>query len=143
MKKINFIIYTFLLFLLGCNKPKFEAKDFIGVWKSDDGASITINKDGSCVLNNLNYNIINITVGEFEKLNTNGTWEISNEVNNGITGGVSTGLHISYKLIDREGKGGIDFYIRGQGLNENKPPWNLFVWSGDPDDNIKYEFIKQ
>ncbi len=141
MKKINFITYTFLLFFLGCNKPKFETKDFIGVWKADDGASIVINEDGTCKLNDLNNTIINISQKEIKKINAQGTWKKIDDVNSGITGGISTGIEFSYTLKNR--KGGSLFYISGQGFNESKPPWNLFVWSGDPDDNIKYEFTKQ
>lgn len=141
MKKTNFILYTFILLFLGCNEPKFETKDFIGVWKADDGASIVINQDGTCKLNDLNNTIINISQKEIKKINAQGTWKKIDDVNSGITGSISTGIEFSYTLMNR--KGGTLFYISGQGFNESKPPWNLFVWSGDPDDNIKYEFTKQ
>lgn len=142
MKAKCFII-GILLSLFGCKNPEFNSTDFVGTWKAEDGAVISINKDGSCDLNNLNYNIVNSAQDEYEKLNTFGTWKIINNINNGITGGISTGIDVTYNLMDREGKGGVEFYISGQGFSENKPPWNLFIWKGDPDDMIKYKFVKQ
>lgn len=140
--KQKHITIVFLLFLFSCNEPKFSDNDFVGIWKADDGAIISINKDGTCDLQNLNYNIVSIAKDSSTKLNSNGTWKIINDVSSGITGGINTGLHISYKLMDRAGNGGIEFYISGQGINQNKPPWDLFIWKGDPDEMTKYKFVK-
>ena len=41
------------------------------------------------------------------------------------------------------GQGEIIFFISGQGSNEDNPPWDLFIWKGDPDEMVKYKFIKQ
>lgn len=133
----------FVLSLFGCTENTFKDSDFVGVWKSDDGANIIINEDKTCVLNGLNNSIVGIAEAENEKLNTNGTWQIIQDVNSGITGGISTGIKISYNLMGRTGKGGIEFYISGQGISENKSPWNLFIWKGDPDEMVKYKFSKQ
>ncbi|MCW3466296.1 hypothetical protein [Chitinophaga nivalis] len=142
MMRVKYLMLVFGFFLLGCEEPKFETEDFIGVWKSNDNATITFNQDGTCILNNLNNAIISISKNENEKINSKGTWKILNNVNSGITGGKSTGVKISYNLMDRKGKGGILFYISGQGISD-KEPWDLFVWKGDPDEMIKYQFIKQ
>ncbi|SZD73537.1 Uncharacterised protein [Candidatus Ornithobacterium hominis] len=141
MKAKCFVIGIFLS-LVGCKEPKFNEADFIGIWKSEDGANIVINKDGTCILNELNKSIVSIAKSDDEKLTTDGTWKLIDNVNNGITGGINTGIKITYNLVDREGKGEIDFYISGQGFSENKPPWDLFIWDGDPDEMIKYKFVK-
>lgn len=141
MKKFKYFILGFLLLILGCKEPKFEPKDFIGVWKADDSATIVINADGTCILNNLNNTIINSAQNEISKINARGTWKKVTDINNGITGGISTGIEFTYKLNNN--KGGALFYISGKGINENKAPWDLFVWKGDPDEMKKYKFIKQ
>jgi hypothetical protein len=43
----------------------------------------------------------------------------------------------------RSHKLGLALEIAGEGVFENKPPWHLFVWIGDPDDVNKYKFVKQ
>ncbi|MFZ6663657.1 hypothetical protein [Peijinzhouia sedimentorum] len=131
------------LSIVGCKEPKFNEADFIGVWKAEDGANITINQNGTCTLDGLNKSIVSIAKSDDEKLTTQGTWKLIDSVSNGVTGGISTGIKITYNLVDREGKGGVDFYISGQGFSENKPPWDLFIWDGDPDEMIKYKFVKQ
>ncbi|MFV0290432.1 MAG: hypothetical protein ACK5IJ_05960 [Mangrovibacterium sp.] len=143
MMKLRCLMFGLILSLFGCNKHKLSNSDFIGVWKADDGAEIIINENGTCILKGLNNSIIAIAKDTSEKLNTKGSWKMIENVNNGITGGISTGLKFTYKIMDREGNGGIVFYISGQGFNENKPPWDLFIWKGDPDEVIKYKFAKQ
>jgi hypothetical protein len=140
--KMKYFILGLFVFLSACNEPDFEIKEFVGVWKSDDNATITLNQDGTCTLIGLNNSVISIAKSESEKLNTEGTWTIVKNINSGITGGKSTGIKISYSLMDRNGKGGILFYISGQGNSENNPPWDLFVWKGDPDEMAKYKFKK-
>ncbi len=141
MGNFKYFMLGFLFLILGCKEPKFETKDFIGVWKADDNATIVINADGTCILNNLNNAIINSAQSEISKINSRGTWKKVNDINNGITGGISTGIEFTYKLNNKTG--GTLFYISGQGINEKKSPWDLFVWKGDPDEMIKYKFVKQ
>lgn len=86
---------------------------------------------------------MSIANDEKEELNANGNWKIVENINNGITGGTTTGLEVSYDLMDRKGRGGILFYISGRGINERKAPWDLFIWKGDPSEMIKYKFVKQ
>ena len=116
--KLKNLIYSCIVFLFGCNSPQIENTYFIGNWKADDGAEIMINKDGTCVLKSLNYNIINTATDELRKLNTNGTWKIEKDVNSGILFGINEGIKITYDLEDMRGK-------------------------GDPDEMVKYKFIKQ
>jgi hypothetical protein len=144
MIKKKYYILPFLMILFGCKETKFENSDFVGKWKSNDGASIVFNTDGSCIISEMDYFIVSsFPTNKNKRLNTTGTWKIINDVESGITGGINKGIKISYQLPDREGKGGITFYISGQGINENTAPWDLFIWKGDPDEMIKYKFIKQ
>jgi hypothetical protein len=55
---------------------------------------------------------------------------------------INSGVYIKYELYDG-GEGEIVFYISGRGINGNNPPWNIFIWDGDPDDMQKYEFTKE
>lgn len=141
--KLKNLIYCCFIFLFSCNSPKIENTYFIGNWKADDGAEIIINKDGTCVLKSQNYNIINTATNDLRKLNTNGTWKIEKDVNSGILFGINEGIKITYGLEDLRGQGEIIFFISGQGFNEDNPPWDLFIWKGDPDEMVKYKFIKQ
>lgn len=143
MMKMKCFMIGIILSTVGCKEAKFNEADFIGVWKADDGANITINQNGTCTLDGLNKSIVSIAENDDEKLTTQGTWKLIDSVSNGVTGGISTVIKITYNLVDREGKGGVDFYISGQGFSENKPPWDLFIWDGDPDEMIKYKFVKQ
>jgi hypothetical protein len=143
MMKVKYFMFGLVFSLFGCQEHQFTKSDFVGTWQADDGARITINADGTCVLKGFNNSIVSVATDSTEKLNSNGTWKIINNVNSGITGGVSTGLKITYALMERAGKGGFELYISGQGFSENKPPWDLFVWKGDPDEMIKYKFVKQ
>lgn len=110
--KLKYLIYSCIVFLFGCNFPQIENTYFIGNWKADDGAEIMINKDGTCVLKSLNYNIINTATDELRKLNTNGTWKIEKDVNSGILFGINEGIKITYGLEDMRGQGEIIFFFQ-------------------------------
>jgi hypothetical protein len=142
MMKVKYVMLGFFLSLFGCNEHRFKDVDFIGIWQANDGARITIKQDGTCILSGLNKSIVGIANDE-KVINANGNWKLVENINSGITGGTTTGLKVSYDLMDRNGKGGILFYISGRGINENKAPWDLFIWKGDPDEMIKYKFVKQ
>lgn len=130
--------------LFGCKEARFDINDFVGKWKSNDGASIAFKSDSSCSINDMDYFIVSsFPTNKNKRLNTTGRWKLVDNVESGITYGINKGIKISYQLPDREGKGGIEFYISGQGLNENKAPWDLFIWKGDPDEMVKYKFVKQ
>lgn len=142
MKIIKYFIPLF--FFIGCNNPKIEKYYFIGNWKSSDGGYIILKKNGTCTLKNINYfKFSSFPENKDKILDTEGTWSFVDSVNNGIINGIDKGINISYKIPTKDGNGGITFYISGQGLNGNKEPWNLFIWDGDPDEMVKYEFIKE
>ncbi len=136
-----FLIMLMSFLLLSCNKEKPERDYFIGVWKADDGAMIKFYGNGKCKASKLNY----YNIHPFEKyrkrlLSFEGSWNFNSDK-----------IHLSYskeetykyegKVIDY--KAGIDFHISGQGMFGCKPPWNLYLFIGDPDDMNKYGFVKQ
>lgn len=143
MGKAKYFIIPILLLLIGCNNFDLKSDDFVGVWKSEDNSIIQLNEDGTCILRNLDKSIVSILKNENDKLTTNGTWKLIDGVDNGLTNGIDKGIKITYNLIGRVGKGGVEFYISGQGINESTPPWDIFIWDGDPDEMIKYKFVKQ
>lgn len=137
------IIIPILLLLIGCDNVDLKTIDFVGVWKSEDNSIIQLNEDGTCILSNLDKSIVSISKNENDKLTTIGTWKLTEGIDNGLISGIDKGIKITYNLMDREGKGGIVFHISGQGFNESTPPWDIFIWNGDPDEMIKYKFVKQ
>lgn len=140
--KICTLLIPALLFI-SCSNPKFEKSYFIGSWNGPDGANIILKKDGSCTLKNLDsYKIYAFPENENEKLNSMGKWNLINDVESGIIDGIDSGIAITFKIPERNGEAKITFYISGQGALGNKEPWNFFIWDGDPDDMIKYEFKK-
>lgn len=143
--KIYLLFITLIaITLFGCCEPHFNQCDFIGKWTSSDSSSINLYSDGTCRLNNINYIKINsIESKKGDKLNSSGVWKLIYEFESGIPNGISTGVGISYRLPNRAGTGGLDFFISGEGILENKPPYYLFIWDGDPDNVEKYKFVKE
>jgi hypothetical protein len=146
MKTYSFIIFTICCTLIGCREPKFNRSDFIGKWSSLDSSKIVFYPNGTCSLSKLNYyKINNVNRKVDDKLNTKGTWKLIYEYESGIPNGISTGVGISYESPEgiENGGGKIDFFISGQGILENNPPYYLFIWDGDPDNVEKYKFEKE
>ncbi|MEF9477671.1 hypothetical protein OWR28_08040 [Chryseobacterium sp. 1B4] len=75
-------------------------------------------------------------------MNAEGTWIFLENAESGIIDNIDNGIKITYNLPKENIKGEIILYISGQGIKGNNPPWNLFLWDGDPDEMLKYEFIK-
>ncbi len=144
-----------LVILKGCNMSSMDIRqeDFVGVWKSIDGSVIEFKKDGSYIAKKINYNVF-YPNKEFEKmtLDFTGNWKIINnsqqdnklELNSNATFS-DFGINDTYTIDgeDRSHKIGLSFEISGEGILENKPPYYLFIWLGDPDDMNKYKFIKE
>ncbi|ROH99387.1 hypothetical protein [Chryseobacterium daecheongense] len=141
MVRIVFLLIV-IFSLMNCSKPKIEKEHFIGKWKSDDGAVITLNENGTCTLQNINHYIFSsFPENNNKKLNTNGTWNMVNS-ESGIIDGINEGVKIIYEIPENQTTGSITFFISGQGIHGNNPPWSLYVWDGDPDEMKKYEFVK-
>lgn len=46
-------------------------------------------------------------------------------------------------IVNKEGVLSMCFYISGEGLFSNTPPWYLFQYIGDPDGLNLYKFTNQ
>lgn len=147
-------VVAMLLSLLpqSCSDPEPKREDFIGVWKSDDGAVIELRIDGVYSAKQINYyNYDSEKEYENRRLDFTGRWEIVNEekklrlkLQSNATF-KDFGINRTYTVDGQvySHKIGLTFDIAGQGLLEDKPPWHLFVWIGDPDNVDKYKFEKQ
>lgn len=139
-----FFLIIILIFFSGCGDQKIERTYFIGKWKSNDGASFTLKRDGTCTLKDLNYYIISsFPRNENQKLNCDGTWKLINDAESGPIDGIDKGIEITYYSLGNQKDGGINFYISGEGIFGNNKPLSLYIWNGDPDEMKKYEFIKE
>jgi hypothetical protein len=132
---------------------KTKQEDFIGVWKSESGQSILyLNEDGSCsgeldsfffrACHDADFylNSIGIDRGDLSKYNEtkqfNGNWYFN------LKDFYHNQSYIS--ILDETQNINFALDIRGSnGILENKPPWYLFFYIGDPDDMEKYKFFKQ
>lgn len=129
---MRIVIYIIIfLSLINCGSPKIENEDIIGIWHSKDGSNITFFKEHNCVLKNVDFYILSpFKNNKSIKLNTsNATWSINKD---------NSSVHLSYKLPNRNGMGGIDFYFE-----KTKIKNSIYIWIGDPDDTIKYEYTKE
>lgn len=140
------------LFLQSCSSPEAQKQDFVGIWKSEDGAVIDLKADGNYTAKQLDYyNVYLEKEHKGKKLDFAGRWKIVNkdkklrlELHTDATF-KDLGINKTYTYNGevRSHKLGLTFEIAGKGIFENKPPWHLFIWVGDPDDVNKYKFVKQ
>lgn len=140
--KLKYLLILLSIVLHNCGGSRSKATDFIGTWKSSDSAYIQLNKNGTCILKGVDYyKISSFPKNKNKELNVKGTWKFIENVESGIIDNMNNGIAIIYNLP--EGKQGeISLYISGHGINGNNPPWNIFIWDGDPDEMQKYEFVK-
>ena len=124
-------IVIFANALQSCDGIHPKPKDFIGSWKSDDGAIIELEKDSSFIAKQVNLsNIFFDKDNRNIKIDFEGRWEFTTD-------------YKKKKIIKiNSNKYSFSFEISGQGILERKPPWDLYIWIGDPDDMNKYEFKK-
>jgi hypothetical protein len=142
--KLKYLLIILLssILLCSCDSNKPKQTDFIGTWKSSDNAFIKLNKNGTCILKGVDYyKISRFPINKNRELNVEGIWQFTENAESGIIDNIDNGITIIYNLPEST-KGEILFYISGQGINGNNPPWNLFIWDGDPDEMLKYEFVK-
>lgn len=125
------IYIMIFLSLINCGSPKIDNKDILGVWNSKDGSSITFLNNNNCIFKNVNFYIFSpFKCNENIKINTKkASWYLDKE---------NEKIHLSYKLPNSNGNGGIDFNFEKSKINKS-----IYIWIGDPDDGIKYEYIKE
>lgn len=131
IKSLFNLFFISLFFLLnGCNNPKPTFQDFIGTWTSEDGGEIILKEDSICIIKNITYSGYLDT----EILSYKGKWEFRDKDDLG---------NKQYNVIvNKEGILSICFYISGEGLFSNTPPWYLFQYIGDPDELNLDKFTK-
>lgn len=126
------IILAFLLqvALGGCSNVELTQKDFVGIWKSPEGALINLNSDGTCTTKDMKLSKFHYNGNDFI-----GKWDLK------TTG---TGLNCNYSLTISCDSVFFyeEFQVSGSGLFGNTYPWYFFQFEGDPDDWIKYKFEK-
>ncbi len=133
------------MFLIGCvNKNKTLKEDyFIGTWRSDDNAKIVLKKDGKGELFNFNFKNVDSISKIDSILNGDCEWRfVQIYGRDQVTITCYDGDTIQYLGKIVRTKFSINFNIGGTGLFGQSPPWNLYVFIGDPDDFNRYLFIK-
>lgn len=154
MVNMKFLYQCIIIFFIvqGCSS-NMNQEDFIGIWKSTDGASIELKKDGTYLAKKVNYYNFYLDSGFLNKrIDFTGTWKLINKQKGNSTLQLnSNSTYIDYginKSYTMDGKSyshkiAVSFEITGQGMFENKLPWILYTWIGDPDNVKKYIFLKQ
>lgn len=138
--------------LYGCYSPTPTKDDIKGRWYSADGAVIELRADGSYVAKQIDYNSIYLEkeykgkkidfVGKCEIISEDKKWKL--ELYTDATfKDIGINKTYTYNGEIRSHRLGLTFEISGEGILENKPPWHLFVWIGDPDNGNRYKFEKR
>ncbi|MFV0507367.1 MAG: hypothetical protein ACK5L5_11820 [Bacteroidales bacterium] len=130
IKQIVTIIIGLFLFLQSCSNLKFERKDFVGIWEAGDKATVELNEDSSTIIKDIDLSNIFYSKTN-ETIDFSGKWEFT------------TDMYKKQVIRINSRKYTFDFYISGQGTFGNKPPFDLYIFIGDPDEMNKYRFIKQ
>jgi len=150
--EFKYIAIMLSLFLQSCNSPEKKEQDFVGVWKSNDGAVIELGADGNYTATQIDYyNVYFEKEHKGKKFDFAGKWEIISESKkskielhtDATFKDVGIDKTYTYNGEVRSHKLGLTFEISGEGLLGDTPPWHLFVWIGDPDDVSKYKFVRQ
>jgi hypothetical protein len=138
--KIYFLtfILIFVSLFQSCQITDPRKEDFVGSWKSDDGASFIFLNDGTFKAEMVsgekmfeNFEPKNI------RHNENGSWVIKRKDDRWeiqLIFNKSKTLNVNFIT---------QLYVGGtKGIASNKPPWYLYKYIGDPDDGAMYNFYK-
>lgn len=134
-KSLFNLLFISLFFLLnGCSNPKPTFQDFVGIWVSEDGGEIIFKEDSTCIVKELYAKQISPFSEEKTSLSGEGQWRIRTKDSNGYD---------QYNIaINLKGVIYFSLFISGEGLLDNRPPWYLFDYIGDPDELNLYKFTK-
>ena len=141
--RATLILYCLIFFSLfqSCSTKEPTKGEIAGVWKSKDGAIMNIKDDFS-------FNAINIPIAyyfrnsekkyEVEVFSGEGKWNIND-------GQTHWEIDIMFTRSSiGESRFGNQLLLSGGGIFERSSPYkNIFIQVGDPDNNERYEFIKQ
>lgn len=127
-KNLKILILMITLFsFLGCGE-KMKDEDFVGVWKAQDGAIVKLERNGVVIIKGINMAMILSNENKFADIT--GEWKLTTDLNGNQVVEINTDKY------------NFSFFISGQGVFGNKPPWSLYVFIGDPDELNKYLFTK-
>jgi hypothetical protein len=151
MKKWLGISAFLLLLIQGCTTT-FQRSDFIGTWKSTDGAIIKLLKNGTFEVKHLNiHNFYPNEAGKDKIIGFNGTWDL---IESGGTYSLQLrsksrysyfGINNTYREdgVVYSHRIAITLDVDKGGFASNRSSVYLFTWVGDPDDLSMYKFTKQ
>lgn len=125
---------------MGCAVSEPKELDFVGNWVSEDGGEFKFNENGTFSTKDL---VGEKMFSEFEKyhgqkINESGKWNL-------VKGQNGWKISLDFNKVGAfSGKHSTQFNISGEkGFASSKPPWYLFVWVGDPDDGVTYNFMRE
>lgn len=142
MKCIKVILFSMIFTSLttGCSTDPPTFEELTGTWKSEDGCEIILRLDSTCIVKNLN-------VGKFYATEKDTSWTFVGRWtfhdNNSPYQDIGLGRLDIKNLEVKSCAYWVTFYVSGQGLLENKPPWYLFEFIGGFDDYNKYILKRQ
>lgn len=122
------ILLIALFSFLSC-REKMNDQDLVGVWKARDGAMVRLERGGVVIIKGMNMAMI--WSNENKLADIIGEWKFTTDLN---------GNQVVEINAD---KYNFSFFMSGQGVVGNKPPFDLYVFIGDPDDFNKYSFTKK
>ncbi|MBF4515837.1 hypothetical protein IRZ71_05765 [Flavobacterium sp. ANB] len=151
---IKILAISFLSILLNSCSNEINTIELSGTWKSQDGASISLNEDGTFTGKKINFFYISDDdLFKNRTIDISGKWHIGKSGNQKVktvqlisnTRYKDFGIDKTY--IDKNGVQqsytiNCSFEVSGSGLLSNKPPYYLSVNIGDPDDFNMYKFEK-
>lgn len=156
MKTIgSIVLLLFTAIMVSSCDPAIEKKELTGTWKSNDGASILLHKNGTYTASQINYFYFSgDNAFKDRKIDLSGKWVIG-KTGNQETQTVELRSNQTYKDFgitktyeDRDGlqqsyKINCTLEITGSGTLHTSKPYYLVKDIGDPDDRNQYTFKKQ
>lgn len=102
-------------------------EDVIGQWKTDEGATLVFNRDGSCFVRNYNWEKPTAVSGSMPNY-LMGVWRLLTE-----TDSTKATVEVHFPDIDPPLQERFKLQFKGQGLFGNDRPYDLVLEQGDPD----------
>lgn len=149
------VLLLFTTIMASSCDPALKEQEVTGTWKSDDGASILLHKNGTYTARQINYFYFSSdNAFKDRKIDLSGKWAIG-KTGNQETKTVELRSNQTYKDFgiaktyeDQDGlqqsyKINCTLEITGSGPLNTSTPYYLVKDIGDPDDSNQYTFKKQ
>lgn len=139
MKTSVQLVSLIIALLQGCSSLTPTREEIIGTWKCSDGALFNFRENGSFAGQSLTGENIFSSSNEFrgKKFNESGKWDIKYWNDRWVVD-----LRFDKSPSLKKGYETRILIAGSNGILENKPPWYLFAWIGDPDNGDRYKFEK-